>query len=175
MFFFTADEHYGHSNIIRFCGRPFASVDEMDAALIANHNSVVKPGDITVHVGDFTLASQEFAQDIIKQLRGQHIFLYGSHDYWLKDRNPVWTHTIEGQYVVACHYAFRVWAKSHYGSWQVYGHSHGRLPPQGKQWDVGVDNNGFFPVSWEQLKLIMFKQPDNFNLVKNTRGDAPEA
>jgi hypothetical protein len=37
-----------------------------------------------------------------------------------------------------------------------------------------VDNNGFFPVSWEQLKLIMFKQPDNFNLVKNTRGEAPE-
>ena len=33
------------------------------------------------------------------------------------------------QLVVLCHYAMRVWDRSHYGSWHLYGHSHGNLPP----------------------------------------------
>jgi calcineurin-like phosphoesterase family protein len=73
---------------------------------------------------------------------------------------------VEGQYVVACHYAMRVWPRSHYNSYLCYGHSHGQLAPQGKQWDVGVDNNDFYPVSFQKLKVIMENQPDNFNLVR---------
>jgi len=30
---FTADFHLGHFNIIRYCHRPFASVEEMDNAI----------------------------------------------------------------------------------------------------------------------------------------------
>lgn len=165
MYFFTADEHYGHVNIIKYCMRPFSDITIMDNTLIANHNAIVKSNDITIHVGDFTLASKEFAQSIIKRLSGQHIFLKGSHDRWIDKPNYIWERTIDDQFVIACHYAFKVWAKSHYNSWNIYGHSHGRLPPTGKQWDVGVDNNKFFPVSWEQLKMIMATRPDNFNLV----------
>jgi hypothetical protein len=32
---FTADTHLGHKNIIRHCARPFGSIEEMDASLIA--------------------------------------------------------------------------------------------------------------------------------------------
>ena len=32
------------------------------------------------------------------------------------------------QDIVLCHYAMRVWQKSHYGAWMLYGHSHGTLP-----------------------------------------------
>lgn len=160
-FFFTADEHYGHTNIIRHCKRPFASIDEMDAELIARHNAVVGKGDTVVHVGDFTLRDPEFAAAIIRQLVGQHVFVRGSHDRWLPPHAlSIWERAIEGQHVVACHYAMRVWPKSHYGSWQIYGHSHGHLPPVGKQWDVGVDGNGFRPVSFDELKAIMARVPD---------------
>ena len=44
-FFFTADEHYGHTNIIKYCDRPFASVEEMDAEIIKRHNDLVGPQD----------------------------------------------------------------------------------------------------------------------------------
>jgi calcineurin-like phosphoesterase family protein len=60
----------------------------------------------------------------------------------------------------------RTWHRSHYNAWLLYGHSHGRLPPIGKSWDVGVDNNNFTPISFEQVKDIMKARPDNPNLVK---------
>jgi len=166
MYFFTADEHYDHENIIKYCNRPFTSVYGMQEILIANHNRVVTKYDITVHAGDFSF-TEECAKKIIPRLNGNHIFVIGSHDKWLKNTaKQIWEKKIEGVHVVVCHYAMRTWTKSHRNSWQFYGHSHGRLAPDGKQWDVGVDNNNFSPVSFEKLVQIMSKQPDNKNLIK---------
>jgi len=170
MYYFTGDEHFGHQNIIKYCNRPFSSVQVMDAVIIANHNAVVSSGDVVVHVGDFTLKRGGKAQECMARLNGQHIFLRGSHDYWLPEDAPqIIEIEIGGQLVVACHYAMRVWPKSHYNSWQVYGHSHGRLPPIGKQWDVGVDANGFRPLPFDELAAIMSGLPDNPNLVGRRR------
>ena len=45
MIYFTADTHFGHENVIRFCGRPYTTAAEMDEALIENWNSRVKGND----------------------------------------------------------------------------------------------------------------------------------
>jgi len=162
MYFFTADEHYGHKNIIRFCSRPFATVDEMDAELTRRHNEVVGPNAIVIHAGVFTLANKAKANRYIGQLAGEHIFVRGSHDRWMTDpKFDIWHETIEEQFVVVCHYVMRTWPRSHHNSWQLYGHSHGRLEPVGKQWDIGVDNNDFTPVSFPQIRRIMEDRPDN--------------
>ena len=134
-------------------------MDEMNESLIANHNAIVGKNDITIHAGDFCFGTKYWSDLIIKRLNGNHIFLKGSHDRWLPNSaKTMWRGHIEKQFIVVCHYAMRTWERSHYGSWQLYGHSHGTLPPVGKQWDVGVDNNNFKPVSFEQLKEIMSKQ-----------------
>ncbi len=166
-FHFTADEHYGHRNIIRYCNRPFASVEEMDKELIRRHNEVVGDGDIVIHAGDFAVRNTRSPQSYIHELIGHHVFLRGSHDHWLDENaHEIWEQMIDGQYLVICHYAMRVWPRSHYNSWHLYGHSHGQLPPIGKQWDIGVDNNNFYPVSFEQIQEIMRDRPDNPNLLK---------
>lgn len=150
-YFFTSDEHYGHINIIKYCNRPFSNVDEMDNEIIRCFNSVVSKDDITIHAGDFTLKNKREAENYIRRLGGEHIFLKGSHDYWNKNLPSVWEKEIDGAYIVVCHYAMRVWARSHYGSLMFYGHSHGNLKPLENQWDLGVDNNDFYPMTLKDL------------------------
>jgi calcineurin-like phosphoesterase family protein len=156
--FFTADEHYGHQKIIQYCNRPFNSLEEMNQTMIAQHNQIVGKGDTTVHVGDFCWAKkqEEAHREYISHLNGNHIFVRGSHDHWLPDSaKSRWRRMIEGQFVVVDHYAGRTWERAHYGAWQLYGHSHGRLVPDGLQMDVGVDCNNFAPVSFEAVAEFM--------------------
>ena len=166
--FFTSDEHYGHFNILKYSNRPFLSIGEHDEFLIKNHNSIVSPNDRVIHAGDFTLSKKPIAQSYISRLNGKHTFIKGSHDYWLGKNPPIeiLDMSINKQNIIICHYCMRTWPRSHYNSWHLYGHSHGTLEPIGKSWDIGVDNNNFFPVSFEQIKLIMSNRPDNPNLIK---------
>jgi len=48
---FTADFHFGHSNIIRYCNRPFLSVEEMDRTILDRLNASVKANDILYFLG----------------------------------------------------------------------------------------------------------------------------
>lgn len=168
MYFFTADEHYGHSNILKYSNRPFDSIKEMNSELIKRHNEVVSKNDIVIHAGDFTLKDSKYAWSIIDQLNGTNIFIKGSHDRWLNNvpTSHIYEKRIQDIHIVVCHYAMRVWPRSHYNSWQLYGHSHGRLGPIGKQYDVGVDNNSYYPISFDHLQDIMRTRPNNFNLIK---------
>src|SRR5687767_6005129 len=79
--FFTSDTHWGHKNIIKFCSRPYASVEEMDEAMITNWNDRVRPGDTVYHLGDFTFYRREDQQRrIIDSLNGNIKLILGNHD-----------------------------------------------------------------------------------------------
>jgi len=175
MYFFTSDEHVGHAKCIEYSHRPFATVEEMNETIISNFNSVVDVNDITIHAGDFCWYKKESAQALIKRLKGNHIFLKGSHDHWLPDSAPfMWRKMIDGQFIVVCHYAMRTWERSHYGAWMVYGHSHTRLEGIGKSFDIGVDtaygnHKKFYPYSFEEIREIMKDRPENFNMVKKDK------
>jgi len=159
MYFFTADQHYGHENIIKYCARPFSNVDEMDNTIIQRHNSLVKDDDTVVHVGDFAFAKKR-PQQLIDTLNGKHVFIKGSHDKWLCGSVPIWETELVGHTIIVCHYAMRSWPRSHYGAWHVFGHSHGRLGGLGLSHDVGVDANDFYPVSFEKLRQILYKKAE---------------
>jgi calcineurin-like phosphoesterase family protein len=65
-FFFTADEHYGHANIIKYCNRPFTSVDEVDAEIIQRHNELAEHAGIARQKALFVAGKVHF---IFKTLR----------------------------------------------------------------------------------------------------------
>lgn len=173
MLFFTADQHYGHRNIIKYCNRPFSSVEEMNEVIIERHNEIVGIHDEVIHAGDFTLNKQQYAEKIIKRLNGRHVFIRGSHDKWMNGsyHEMIVLRRTDCPVIVVCHYAMLVWPKSHFNSWLLFGHSHGKLNNkiEGKAYDVGVDNNDFYPISLEQIRKVMKSRPDNFNLVKGRR------
>jgi calcineurin-like phosphoesterase family protein len=52
---FTADFHLGHKNIIRYCNRPFDTVEEMNRPIIERLKSLVKPNDILYFLGGFCI------------------------------------------------------------------------------------------------------------------------
>jgi calcineurin-like phosphoesterase family protein len=67
--------------------------------------------------------------------------------------------SVDGQYLVLDHYAGRVWHRSHNGSVQLFGHSHGRLPDTYNSCDIGVDRWDYMPVSWPQIRARLAKIP----------------
>ena len=157
-YFFTADEHYGHSNIIKYCNRPFEDVQDMNEELIKRHNAIVKEHDQVIHVGDFALLPTNGAAYIISQLHGDHVFLQGSHDKWAHNLGFLWEHKFEEElYIVACHYPMLSWPRSHHGSFLLHGHTHGRLKAYPGILDVGVDCWDYAPVPLEEIRRNLWK------------------
>lgn len=78
--FFTSDTHFGHANIINLSNRPFADVQEMNEALVANWNSVVGPDDFVYHLGDVALGPIRDSLEYIRRLNGYKMLIIGNHD-----------------------------------------------------------------------------------------------
>jgi calcineurin-like phosphoesterase family protein len=149
----------------------------MNRTLILNNNAIVGPDDDVYHLGDFAFAPIEKIESILYQLRGKHHLVRGNHDKTIlhntkrlldrglfvsidKDEEIY----VNGQFIVLHHYAKRVWNKSHHDAWDLFGHSHGKLPPYGKSVDVGVDSAWitgqaeYRPFSFTEIKRFMDKQ-----------------
>jgi len=168
---FTADTHFGHANIIKYCARPFKDSVEMNETIISNWNRVVHKDDLVYHLGDFCFSkkSPDTFDNYFRRLNGVIVFVKGNHDKytWRNHRQKFYACSdsyreieINGQEITLCHYAMRVWNKSHHGSWHLYGHSHGSLPddPHSRSFDVGVDCHNYTPINFEQVKEIMSKK-----------------
>lgn len=80
MEFFTSDTHWGHQNILAYCKRPFANLEEMNEALCDRWNSRVNHGDTVYHLGDFSMGGRQNLA-YRKRLNGKIILVRGNHDY----------------------------------------------------------------------------------------------
>ena len=177
--FFTSDYHAFHKKILILGkGRPFASLDEHNSALVDRHNAVVRPGDKVHNLGDFAMScGWEDAYRFRQRLMGDQHYYWGNHDKpptgkvaWeminnhpdcfvsVKDVDILDLSAYGVKYPVSIgHFAMRTWTKSHKGAWNLYGHSHNQLP-EAQNWlafDVGVDCWDFRPVSIEEVAQKM--------------------
>jgi calcineurin-like phosphoesterase family protein len=105
MWYFSADWHLGHSNIIKYCNRPFISreeegllslvqsgsvpmkelkisretTDRMTDSIIENTNAVVGENDSLVLLGDFCWTPvnnrREIAREYLKRINCRNVFL----------------------------------------------------------------------------------------------------
>lgn len=160
--YFTADTHFFHKNIIPYCNRPFADVQEMNNVLVENWNSKIKQNDIVYHLGDFYFGSEKQLIEIRKKLNGNICICLGNHDKIRERNKPLFGFVkdihylkLHGEHFCLCHYAFRTWRKSGHGSINLFGHSHGALPPIGRSLDVGVDCHNYFPISFDEVMALI--------------------
>ena len=179
--FLTSDSHLGHFNICKYCHRPFQSRSEMDQTLIKNWNAVVPEDGIVVHCGDFMLPHNEDIKEYNKylnQLHGRVLLLRGNHDIasldWVSDKliavRDQAMIVVDGVKIFAQHYPCAAFN----GDYHVYGHIHtladgtcygidGDVTKVMRKntYDVGVDQNGYTPVSYWQLCDIFRKKMNN--------------
>jgi calcineurin-like phosphoesterase family protein len=78
--FWTADLHFGHENIIRYTHRPWATVAEMDAGLVARWNEVVGDDDEVWVLGDVAMGPIAESLGHVARLRGRKVLVAGNHD-----------------------------------------------------------------------------------------------
>jgi calcineurin-like phosphoesterase family protein len=155
--FFTSDTHLGHGGALGLYRRPFASVPAMNAAIVERWNETVRPDDEVWHLGDFAIRQPPATvAELLGRLHGRKHLLTGNNDPPATTQLDGWETvepyaeiTVEGVSLVLCHYPFRTWhgMGKGKGSVNLHGHCHGRLKPQPRQFDVGVDVWQFRPVA----------------------------
>jgi calcineurin-like phosphoesterase family protein len=156
---FSSDQHFGHAAARSFYRRPFASVAEMDQRMIDRWNSVVEPEDEIWHLGDFAVRqSPARIADLLGRLHGRKHLIAGNNDDAAVTGCAGWESvqsyaeaTVDGARLVLCHYPFRTWRDMNRGAINLHGHSHGRLKPLPRQFDVGVDVRDFRPVTLAEI------------------------
>ena len=163
MKYYTSDLHFGHSNIISFCNRPFSNVEEMDATLVRRWNEKITNTDDVYMLGDFCFKREEFIR-YMKQLNGIKHVILGNHDpHGIRhDENAKKLcmfheaiHEIKdnGQKIVLCHFPLHEWLGFYHKTIHFHGHTHGTIGASFREgaYDVGVDVRGFEPKTLQEI------------------------
>jgi calcineurin-like phosphoesterase family protein len=164
---FTADTHFGHGAALGRFGRPFASVAEMDEALVARWNECAGRDDEIWHLGDFAYrAPPERMSTLLARLNGTKHLVTGNNDGPDTVALPGWASIqayreleLDGVRLVLCHYPFRTWNGMYKGALNLHGHSHGQLAGLTRQVDVGVDVWDYRPVTLDLVRAHRRRKP----------------
>lgn len=163
MHWFTADPHYSHENIIRFCNRPFADEGEMNARMLAECRARVQPDDDLWIVGDFTAGKagdiqRREVRTIFHALPGRRHLIRGNHDtHWV--RELPWDSIaetadilVDGRRLYLCHYPMITWPGARRDGIQLFGHVHQNWMGSRNAINVGVDAWNFAPASLSEIE-----------------------
>jgi len=157
--FFTSDTHFGDARRIRIDKRPFKTIAEHDARLIARWNAIVGADDDIYHLGDFALSNDAALVNAwLAALNGRKHLIIGNNDSAAVIGSKAWASvahyaeiTLDGRLLTLCHYPFRTWHNSTKGAIDIHGHSHGKLKELPRQHDVGVDVFDYRPVTLAEI------------------------
>ncbi|MBQ9468011.1 MAG: metallophosphoesterase family protein [Clostridia bacterium] len=134
MDFFIADTHFFDRYCIKFDGRPFANVEDMNETLIRNWNAAVGEGDRVFVVGDYSYGNGADLVSTAQRLKGKKILIRGNHDndvnlkYAFDEIYDFLEVRLDNATVVLCHYplsSFKDMQKG--GTVHIYGHVHNSI------------------------------------------------
>lgn len=158
MIYFTSDTHFGDPRVLRLDRRPFPDLTAHDVALIELWNEIVREEDEIWHLGDFMSARAGECSPLLDRLNGRKHLIIGNNDPDNVITAKQWESVqhykelvIDGHLLILCHYPFRTWNKIGKQSINLHGHSHGKLKPVLRQFDVGVDAQALRPVNLAQI------------------------
>lgn len=190
--FFTSDTHFQHTNIIKYCNRPFKDVEENDEEIIRRWNEKVPKDGIVFHLGDVAFGNPDKVDSILERLNGTIYLVIGNHDWRRIVSQHEWRFEkmtqqinmkIGKRHIILNHCPLLCFSGAWRGedaTYQLFGHVHTSpytnegLDQQRmkylftSQYDVGVDNNDFTPVSWKEVDQIINNQMMSLGMCRNT-------
>ncbi|WP_027134634.1 metallophosphoesterase family protein [Geminicoccus roseus] len=166
--FFTSDTHFGDPRVLRIDRRPFGSLAEHDLALVQRWNERVGVDDEVWHLGDVARGDRARVEDLLARLHGRKHLITGNNDGPGTLSAAGWASVqayaemeVDGRFLVLCHYPFRTWNRMGKGAIDLHGHSHGRLKPATRQFDVGVDAWDCRPVTLDEVLAARRRRASN--------------
>ncbi len=168
---FISDLHFSHESMITRHGRPWETVADMDRAMIDHWNSVIADKTRVFFIGDFAFwkAPLERLMWLRRQLAGEIHLLPGNHDpqpvlelKWASILPDITVCRQERskERIVLSHYPLREWPFFWSGAIHLHGHTHDNLRSSNRSWDVGVDHQGFVPLTLAEIKQRMSLLPN---------------
>jgi calcineurin-like phosphoesterase family protein len=173
--YFTADTHFGHKNIINFCRRPFADINEMREKMINSINARVGEKDELWHLGDFGLHLRtDDCKELLKRIVCKHTrLILGNHDenqhgQCFEQYYQAHILKFNHQSFYLSHYPLRSWRQN----FQLHGHEHGTMKAMVGQLDVGVDNHCAsytvpFGTPWSLEEVVEYVQRRDRDALKD--------
>lgn len=161
---FIGDTHLNHRNIIKYCNRPFDTIEQMNEILIQNWNRVVGREDRVFMLGDFALCGKDKIIEFGSRLKGRKILILGNHDgaslstyynagFEMVSRFPLLWHDfiLSHEPIENCQYI------------NIHGHLHQKSVVdcedfhRGKQFyiNVSADNIVFTPIEIQTIREII--------------------
>lgn len=181
--YFTSDCHFGHTNIIKYEHRDEAmnisGTMEHDQKLISNWNSIVKPKDLVIILGDFSFHKPDKTMEILRQLNGYKVLIEGNHDcIFLKNKSfdrslfeeiaEYKEYHYRGYHLCLMHYpitSFKHIDKETNNYLHIHGHIHSApYEITKKSYNVGVDINDYKPI---HINTVIEKCLSNIGGMKN--------
>lgn len=169
---FSSDHHFYHKNILKLQRhtRKGETIDEHHELLIDAHNSLVKPEDKVMFLGDLSFGGTAKTAKILDRLNGEKFMILGNHDNWDQGVLKQYFTGISNYYqlkhdnkhVILCHFPIAVFDRMHHGSYHLHGHTHGAYSTEGRTLDVGIDNRptkDMLPWHWDEIVQYMEARP----------------
>lgn len=82
---FWSDQHFYHTNIIKFSNRPFESVEHMNSSMLTNYFENVLENDVVVFGGDVAFGEVDEVKSLLQYLPGIKVLVLGNHEFGKKN------------------------------------------------------------------------------------------
>ena len=176
MNYLISDTHFNHTNVIRYCNRPFPDVDAMNRTLVNRWNATVSENDTVYFLGDFAFSNSVYW---LKQLKGKKMMVRGSHDNGaFHSCQDLILHSGKFNFLCVHNPADipREWR-----GWTIHGHTHNNnmenypfINGAYKTINVSVELIGYRPLSLDRLldlDISTIKRMDTLDSIPERYGD----
>ncbi len=168
MYYYIADPHFGHENILKMCNRPYTTIEQMNEAMITQWNGRVTGNDTVFILGDLFFRCAD-PEAVLARLKGKKRLIIGNHDSSWMDKVDLSRYFVSVDHfleitdgvraITLCHYPLLTW-KHKLRSFMIHGHIHNDttsdffplIAARERLLNAGADINGYCPVTFEELQ-----------------------